>query len=193
MKRSQLFFMVLIAAGIISILSGGCKEESNPASPPEPVEHPPATMVTLIVKDSAGVAFVDSCTVRDTSLSHVKVELVGSLDLQSGKTYRCMFKLYDDSSPDTTIDLTSDIVSEKDAHLFRFQYNATDTSRLHVTNIDSDNNGLQFGLNFILVVSAGGPASGNLHVILEHHDDGNKLGSEFDLDLDRDFPVNITP
>ena len=185
--------IAVIAISIASVLINGCKKEDNPAAPPVTVEHPPATMVTFIVKDSAGVAFVDSCTVRDTTLSHIKIPLSGTLDLQSGKHYRCTFKLYDDSSPDSTIFLNPDIISEQNAHLFRFKYNAVDTTRVTVSNLDLDGNGLPFGLNFTVWVTAGGAASGNLHVILEHHDDGNKSGTEFDLDLDRDFPVVITP
>jgi hypothetical protein len=60
-----------------------------------------------------------------------------------------------------------------------------------MTNLDTDSNGQPFGLNFRLTVGAGSAVSGTLHVVLEHHDDGNKAGTEFDLDLDRDFAVNI--
>lgn len=187
----RLFLLFFVPVGLL-LLVDGCKKEENPATPPPVIEHPPATMVTLIVQDNTGATFVDSCTVRDTTLSRVKVPLTGNLDLQSGKTYGCTFKLYDDSSP-TVVDITSDVVSEKNAHLFKFQYNGSDASRVQVTNLDKDDNGLPFGLNFTLVVSAGGGTTGNLHVQLEHHDDGNKAGTEFDLDLDQDFPITVTP
>jgi hypothetical protein len=187
--KLALFLSVAVS---LFLLVTGCKKEENPASPPPVVEHPPATMVTLIVHDNTGTAFVDSCTVRDTTLSRVKAPLTGNLDLQSGKIYSCSFKLYDDSAP-AIVDITGDIISEKNAHLFRFRYDSNDTSRVHVTNLDKDDNGLPFGLNFTLIVSAGGASAGNLHVQLEHHDDGNKSGADFDLDLDRDFPITITP
>jgi hypothetical protein len=184
---------LLVVAGL-TLIASGCKKEDNPASTPPPtVEHPPATTVTLILNDSTGTAFVDSCTVRDTSqVHHGEPPIVGQLDFQAGRTYRGTFKLYDETQTPTEL-LNADIISEKDAHVFKFQFIATDTSRVIVSDRDLDSHGLPFGLNFKLTATAGGTLSGNLHVILEHHDDGNKNGTEFDLDLDRDFPIVVQP
>ncbi len=189
MKYHRILF-VMLALVSAALIINGCKKEENPAKPPEVVEHPPATTVTLILKDSLGTTFVDSCTVRDTSqVHHGESPVIGQLDLQAGKTYKGTFVLYDETQ--TPVDnLTGDIISEKDAHVFKFTFTS---ARVVVSGLDLDSHGLPFGLNFTLMATAGGAATGNLHVILEHHDDGNKAGTEFDLDLDRDFPVSIIP
>lgn len=187
--------LTVLSSGLLMALlvAYGCKKEDNPAAPPPTVEHPPATTVTLLLKDSTGITIVDSCTVRDTSLVHNgQPSVVGQLDLQSGRTYTGTFNLYDESQSPVE-NLNADIISEKDAHLFRFRFSGADSSRVVVNNLGLDSHGLPFGLNFKLTVTPGGAATGNLHVILEHHDDGNKNGTEFDLDLDRDFPVSIVP
>lgn len=190
MKNHRVVFLLLTAIASILIING-CKKEENPAAPPATVEHPPATTVTLILRDSSGTTVIDSCTVRDTSqVHHGESPVVGQLDLQAGQMYQGTFKLFDETqSP--VLELTDDIIAEKDAHVFKFQFIATDATRLLVTDRDLDNNGLPFGLNFKVATTAGTAINGNLHVILEHHDDGNKNGTEFDLDLDRDFPVSI--
>jgi hypothetical protein len=189
--------LLAVLTGVIMITycaltTVGCKKESNPETPPPTVEHPPATTVTFYLKDSSGTTILDSCVVRDTSLVHGQPPLVGQLDVTAGTIYRGKFKLVDESqSP--PVDLTADVISEKDAHLFRFRYTGADTTRVVVSDRDLDSHGLPFGLNFKVTVTAGGAANGNLHVVLEHHDDGNKAGTVFDLDLDRDFPVAILP
>jgi hypothetical protein len=180
-------------AACVALVIAGCKKEDNPATTPPPtVEHPPATTVTLLLKDSTGTSLVDSCTVRDTSQVHGKPPVEGQLDLTAGMAYRGVFVLYDETK-NPAENITPDIIAEKDAHVFKFRFTGVDTTRVVVSERDLDSHGLPFGLNFKLTATAGGAASGNLHVILEHHDDGNKNGTEFDLDLDRDFPVAIQP
>jgi hypothetical protein len=197
MNRTTLAGIALAALMATSLFVNGCKKEDNPAAPTQPaVEHPPASTVQLILTllDGAGnpTTTMDTCIVRDTTIDRVKQPLTGQLDLKAGKSYQGTFKLYD-GSVNPTVEITNDIISEKDAHVFKFTFTGTDTSRVTVTNRDLDSKGLPFGLNFKVNVTAGPAATGNLHVILEHHDDGNKAGTEFDLDLDRDFPVAIAP
>jgi hypothetical protein len=193
MRHLKIAFSGLAIAAIFGLYTSGCKKEDNPANTPPPtVEHPPATTVTLILKDSTGATIVDSCTVRDTSQVHGKPTVTGQLDLQAGKTYKGVFVLYDETKTPAD-NITGDIISEKDAHVFKFRFISTDSTRIAVSGLDVDSKGLPFGLNFTIKATAGGAITGNLHVILEHHDDGNKSGTEFDLDLDRDFPVSIAP
>jgi hypothetical protein len=186
--------IAVFTAALVLVI--GCKKEDNPAAPPVTVEHPPASTVLFVVTllDSAGTptATKDTCVVRDTTVDRVKLPVSGQLDLKAGRSYQGTFVLFD-GSVNPAVDITDDIISEKDAHVFKFHYVATDSTRVTVTNLDLDSHGLPFGLNFKVNVTAGGSATGNMHVILEHHDDGNKAGTVFDLDLDRDFPVSITP
>jgi hypothetical protein len=178
------------------LVSNGCKKEDNPATvQPPAVEHPPATTVTFVLLDSTGTTIVDSCVVRDTSqVHHGEAPVVGQLDLHAGTTYRGTFRLYDETQ-NPIENITQDIISEQDAHVFKFtSVGGIDTTMVKVTDRDLDSHGFPFGLNFKVVVAPGvGTVNGALHVILEHHDDGNKNGTEFDLDLDRDFPAGVTP
>jgi hypothetical protein len=193
MKHFTSILAGFAVVAFFAIVTGGCKKEDNPATPPATVEHPPATTVTFLLKDSTGTTVVDSCVVRDTSLvHHGESPVVGQLDVQAGRTYRGTFTLYDETKTPAE-NITGDIISEKDAHVFKFQFTGVDTTRVVISERDLDSHGLPFGLNFKVTVTPGGAATGNLHVILEHHDDGNKNGTEFDLDLDRDFPVAIVP
>lgn len=197
MNRTMFSSLVVAALLATALFISGCKKEDNPADATQPVvEHPPASTVLMILTllDGSGnpTSTIDTCIVRDTTLDRVKQPLTGQLDLKAGKSYQGTFKLFDGSAS-TAVDITPDIISEKDAHVFKFAFTGSDPSRVTVTNIDTDSKGLPFGLNFKVNVTAGSAASGNLHVILEHHDDGNKSGTDFDLDLDRDFPVVITP
>ncbi|MGB2868098.1 MAG: hypothetical protein WBD36_06595 [Bacteroidota bacterium] len=187
--KTKFLISVLFVAG--SLWIGGCKKEENPATPPPAVEHPPATTVYFIVTEVGGSGVADTCIVRDTTQTPIKKYVDGTLNLVSGKTYNGKFVLFDESV-NPREDLTNDIIDEKDAHVFKFTFNGgLDTNRVKITNLDTDSKGLPFGLNFKITIAGSGAASGNIHVILEHHDDGNKAGTEFDLDLDRDFPAAL--
>ncbi len=172
----------------------GCS--NNPNNPPVSGEHPPATTVilTLIRTNAAGVALdTTSCTVRDTSVIKGKPLVEGKLSLLAGSTYKGSFMLFDESQTPSK-DITSTIVDEKDAHVFKFSVkeNGTTSSTLVITDLDKDSKGLDFGLNFRATTSAvSKPTNGVIHVLLEHHDDGNKAGATFDTDLNRDFPFEL--
>jgi hypothetical protein len=197
MKRHCLFLTIVVASFALLLSSNGCKKESNPAAPPpDEVEHPPATAFTFVLLDSTGATVVDTCLVRDTTLVSGLPPLVGQLDFAAGKTYKGTIRLYDESTTPTTV-VTDDIISEAEAHLF--QYVPTDTNRVKINNLSLDDKGLTFGLNFTLMVTSGPAATGTIHVILQHHDDGIKYNSDgsyhepYDFDLDADVPYSITP
>ena len=193
--RSIIFVIALTFS--VGLVFDGCKKEDNPAAPPPTVEHPPATTVYFIVTqlDNSGnpTTIVDTCVVRDTTQTSIKKFVDGVLNLSAGKVYAGTFELYDETK-NPAENINADIISEKDAHLFKFQpTGGIDTNRVKISNLDLDSKGKPFGLNFRITVTAGGAATGVIHVQLEHHDDGNKSGTEFDLDLDRDFPVALAP
>lgn len=197
MKRLHWSFPVLVGVFALLLASNGCKKESNPANDNSgSVEHPPATTITFVLFDSTGVTFADSCQVSDTTLVSGKPPVVGQLDLVAGKIYKGTIRLYDFAAT-PPIDDTPDIISEKDAHLF--EYHPSDTNRVKISGLDLDSKGLTFGINFTVTVTSGAAATGTIHVILQHHDDGIKFNSDgsyhqdYDLDVDTDFPYAITP
>ena len=192
MKRAH--FSLLYAVALLVAMSAGCHKESNPANPGEEVEHPPATSFTFVLLGNDGATVVDTCLVRDTTLVKGLPALVGRLDLVAGQTYKGTLRMYDESVTPTK-NINQDIISEAEAHVFVY----TDAgSRITFSNLDKDDKGLTFGLNFTLTVSAGSAASGAIHVILQHHDDGVKFNTNgsyhepYDLDIDADVPYSIT-
>ncbi len=177
----------------LAILAGCSK---NPTGTPVENEHPPATTVILMMirVDVDGKALdTTNCTVRDTSVIKGKPALEGNLDLMSGSTYLGRFVTLDESQTPAK-DVTSTIIDEKDGHIFKFavKENGNPSTVVVISNLDKDSKGLDFGLNFTAITSdITKPSDGVIHVILEHHDDGNKAGAQFDTDLDRDFPFSV--
>lgn len=186
---------ILLLISCIAILVGCSKD---PTASPVGDEHSPATTVilTFVRIDSTGRGLdTTNCTVRDTSVKAIKGKpfVEGKLALKSGSTYIGNFIVLDESQVPAE-DITSTITAEKDAHLFRFavKENGNISNVVVVSELDKDSKGLDFGLHFKAITSdIAKPSVGVIHVILEHHDDGNKAGSQFDTDLDRDFPFEI--
>lgn len=170
----------------------GCSDESNPANPPVETEHPPPTTVTLQLTrlDAGGNPTTDvtSVTVRDTTQTPIKIPVEGILQLHAGVSYRGVLTLRDESKTPAE-DVTSDIIAEKDAHVFIFTPDVGLTTVLSVGELDKDNNGFDFGLNFKVTTMSVG--TGNINVVLRHYDSGNKNDNEYDTDIDRDFPAVI--
>ena len=193
MKNLRVFSLAALFVFLFGVFIDGCKKESNPATPPEEVEHPPATAVTFAITDNATGA-VDTCMVRDTTLVPGGVALIGSLNLTAGHSYHGTFRLYDESANPVKV-VTEDIISEADAHIFL--ETPSDTNRVKISNSDKDSKGLLFGMNFTITVISGAAATGTIHVVLQHHDDGIKFNSDgtyhepYDFDLDADYPYTI--
>lgn len=182
------YYLYLIA---LAVIIAGCSKD--PTAPPVSNDHSPATTVilTLVRIDLSGMPLdTTSCTVRDTSVIKGKLPIEGKLSLQAGSVYKGFLTLLDESQSPVK-DITSSIIAEKDAHQFRFSVkeNNLPSSAVVISDLDKDSKGLDFGLNFKATTSViAKPSIGVIHITLEHHDDGNKAGSQFDTDLDRDFP-----
>lgn len=185
-------YIALLISGLALLI--GCSKD--PATSPVNDEHPPATTVilTLIRIDSDGKKLDTTiCTVRDTSVIEGKPSVEGELSLKSGSTYLGSFIALDESQTPAK-DITNEIIAEKDAHLFKFavKENGNPSSAVVISELDKDSKGLDFGLNFKAVTTdIAKPVKGAIHIILEHHDDGNKSGTQYDSDLNRDFPFTI--
>jgi len=184
-----------ICALALLALAIGCG--SNPSNPPVGVDHaPPTTVVMQLIRlDSAGKALdTTMCTVRDTSVSGLKGKprVEGGLYLVSNNKYTGSLKLLDESQTPAK-DVTSEIVTEKDAHIFRYSIKGDAPNAMVISNLDKDSKGLDFGLNFTLVTYSGKVVklTGAINLILEHHDDGNKAGATFDTDINQDFPFDM--
>jgi hypothetical protein len=186
------FFVILIQVSIITMYIG-CKD-NDPSEPPVTNEHPPATTVTvyLVKYDKSGNLTPDTtkATVRDTSVIKGKPANDGILALSSGYTYKGFLVLMDESATPVE-NMTEAIIKEKDGHIFIYSVKGNINGRITINELDKDNNGKDFGLNFKLTVSGSGSASGNIHILLRHYDSLNKSDQVFDTDMDSDFPAKI--
>jgi hypothetical protein len=189
------FSRLTITLAMLAIVAffSGCSDEGNPAKPPVDTEHPPPTTVTLQLTqlDASGnpTGETTSVTVRDTTQTPIKIPVDGILRLHAGASYKGVLILRDESKTPAE-DVTADILAEKDAHIFIFTPDASVHSVLAVSDLDKDNNGFNFGLNFKVTTS--GIGAGNINVVLRHYDSGDKNDNEYDTDIDRNFPVVIT-
>jgi hypothetical protein len=192
MKNLFKSFMIILSILILSIFNS-CKKDDL-TNPPVENEHPPATTVImrLIKSNISGQASSDTLkvTVRDTTVIKGKPFLDGAFNLISGQLYKGSFILLDESTSPIT-DLTEDIIKEKDGHIFIFNLKSGANGRIIIDDLDKDNKGKNFGLNFRLSVTGNGTASGFINVLLRHYDSLNKDDSSYDTDLNRDFPINI--
>jgi hypothetical protein len=183
-------YMVLVLLTIATLY--GCSKD--PVSPVGDEHAPPTTVVMQLIRlDSAGKA-VDTtmCTVRDTSVIKGKPRVEGGLSLLSNSKYKGSLILLNESKSPAE-DVTAEIVAEKDAHVFRYMVRGDAPNAVSITNLDKDDKGLDFGLNFEVKTTGGAVVklTGVINLILEHHDDGNKLGATFDTDINQDFPFDM--
>ena len=183
-------YMVLVLL-TIAILYGCSKD---PASPVGDEHAPPTTVVMQFIRlDSLGkIMDTTVCTVRDTSVIKGKPRVDGGLTLLTNTKYIGSLRLLDESQTPAK-DVTSQVVAEKDAHIFRYTVKGDVLNAVVISDLDKDSKGLDFGLTFRAATLPGKVTilAGVINVILEHHDDGNKAGATFDTDINQDFPFEI--
>ncbi len=185
--------LTIAAFSLASLVFASCSDD--PTAPPVDNEHAPPTTITveLVALDAAGNPTTQktTATVRDTTVVKGKARVEGLLQLDAGVQYRGSITLYDESkSPAENV--TSEIVQEKDGHIFLFAPGGgLDTSRILITDKDKDSKGFDVGLTFLLQATAGPSATGTINVQLRHYDSGNKNDTVYDTDINSNVPVQI--
>lgn len=189
MKKINLFIFAILAISVAFI--SGCKDD--PIAPPVEEEHAPATTVTmyLIKLNENGTETTDTSkvTLRDTSVVKGKPAMEGELVIKTSASYKGTFKLYNESVTPTE-DMTQEIVNERNSHMFTFTPDAGLTGKITISDLSKDDNNLQFGMIF-KVAASNAAGNGAIKVTLRHYDSGNKNDTQFDTDIERDFPVKI--
>ncbi|MBL0174997.1 MAG: hypothetical protein IPP94_07000 [Ignavibacteria bacterium] len=193
MKSRNIRNTFAVTACVALSMITACKED--PTAPPVVNEHPPATTITIRLTrlDAGGNPTTDtsSATIRDTTVVKNKPSAVGELAIEAGSTYAAAVTLLDESKM-TAVDVTDDIVAEKDGHLFLYTpTNGLDASRVVIAGKDKDSKGQDVGLTFTIRATSGPAATGKLNVVLRHYDSNNKNDSVFDTDIDVDFRLVI--
>ena len=115
---------------------------------------------------------------------------IDDITLTAGTTYTGSIELFDDINDE---DITEEVEEEAGEHQFFYTPQGGIATRVTVNVTDTDGNGLPVGLDFTVVVSSGGAASGSLNVVLSHFDEEPKTGTDRsdETDVDVTFPVTI--
>jgi hypothetical protein len=120
-----------------------------------------------------------------------------TLTLTPGVTYDGTIELLNDIDPDSIIDITDEVGEESAFHRFFYTFGCEPDVQSPVESHDLDNQDppQPLGLTYDVVVAADAAATDDcpLNVQLRHFetDKGDGTGTNFETDLDLDFPVSV--
>lgn len=170
----------------------GCRRTDNPANADEQEK---ITTVKLKLTPATGGTPVEAVW-RDLDGPGGNPPTITPLNVRAGVTYNGEIEVKDESKTPAE-DKTEEIEEEGDEHLFVYTVEGGAVGRLAITRTDRDRNGLEIGLKYRAVVTAGGAASGSLRVVLYHYSGSNRKTAAYtpsnEIDIDARFPVNIAP
>jgi hypothetical protein len=121
-----------------------------------------------------------------------------TLVLQKGKTYNGVIALLNDINSSNVIDISAEVQTEANFHRFFYTLTCVGvTAPVAGQNSDTQNPPQPLGSTYQIVVDAGAPtnAACTLNIQLHHFENnkGDGAGTNFETDLDVDFPVSIQP
>lgn len=182
---SSLFFLSLFAA---------CKKDDTP----EPVEQELVTTLQMIATPQAGGA-ADTFVYKvqngfgSTQPGSVQIDTVR---LSATTTYGVQLRVLNESASPAE-DITPEIISERDAHLFFLTVEPSSGAGglLTITDMSADGQGRPFTQTFNMTTGAAG--SGAITVTLLHEPTNKSAGRLADAggetDLEARYPVVLTP
>lgn len=184
------FTTLLLSFAALSILVTGCKKDDDlpdvppPANPPELI-----TKIELQFTDSSNSSntFTASFSDPDGPGGNAPVAF-DSITMATNKTYEVVIKLYNESNPSDIEDVTVEVQSEADEHLFCFTPATVD---VNVERTDTDGT-YEVGLTSKWRTGST-TGSGTVTVTLKHQPDGAKDGTctPGETDIEVQFVTNI--
>jgi hypothetical protein len=191
-------FVLVSTLGIAAILAG-CSD--NPSEPiPGGGDPENISTVTVGLTPVGGGTAITSMR-RDpdgTQLPQAPGAASATLIVHKGITYNGTLSLLNDIDPNDIVDISAEVLEEANFHRFFYTISCAGAS-VPVSGLNKDTQATPqpFGSTFQLVVDAGAAtnASCTLNVQLHHFetDKGDGAGSNFETDLDIDFPLSIQP
>lgn len=178
---SSIALFALVAS--LSSLQVGCGHEHDEN------KHGNITTLELILTDGATTIRAKAVDLDGDGGNPPRVD---TLELPAGRSFSGRIELLDESV-NPPVSRTAEIERDADTHLFRFTVLGGAQGRVIISNLNRDSKGQPFGMRFNLQVTDGGAARGELRVLLEHHDTGDKSAGIYDTDIDVTFPVAINP
>jgi len=179
------------ALALISLTTmfGACGKKEDPI----PVEQELITTLRLTVSDSMGISSVFDYRVENGFGNGGGTVEIDTLKLQPNQSYTMSVQVLNEQE-DPVEDITQEVISESEDHLFLFISNpATGTGSVTTSNGSLDSLGRPF--NQTVTVATGGAGSGTFTVYLMH-DPTDKTGttpatSGGETDVEAVFPVVI--
>lgn len=187
--NKQIHLAVALLAMASTIILGSCKKDDDLPEVPQPVVNEPEqiTTVELHITNVATSAHWE-VTWSDPDGTGGDDPTIDSILLDTGAVYDVDIHFLDESG-DEVEDVTAEILEEDDEHIICFE--PVDLGgALTVVRTDSDGT-YEVGLESQW--TAGGPASGEIELILKHQPDGEKDGTcdPGDTDIEVHFDITI--
>ncbi len=191
-----LVYVAALAAGATLFL-GACGD-----SPGEPIPGggDPENISRVTVTLTGGGATLTSFRVDPdgTQLPQPVGPAQGVLALKRGTTYNGAVGLLNDLDPAKVINIIEEVTEEANFHRFFYELTCAGvTVPASSLNQDTQTPPQPLGTTFQVVVNAEAPTSAGctLRVQLRHFetDKGDGAGTNFETDLDIEFPVTVTP
>jgi hypothetical protein len=202
-KRLKLVYALTTS---VAFISGGCGDDpascaDDPTGPtcgggdPENISRVTVTLTPI------GGGAVATSSRFDPDGSQLPLPIgaaTATLVLQKGKTYNGVLALLNDINPADIVDISAEVLAESEFHRFFYTLTCVGvTAPVAGQNTDSQTPPQPFGSTYQIVVDAAAPtnAACTLNIKLRHFENnkGDGTGTNFETDLDVDFPVSIQP
>jgi hypothetical protein len=191
--------LIILTAAVTAAGLAGCGD--NPADTiPGGGDPENISKVTVNLTPVGGGAAI-SVNRRDpdgTQLPQPVGAASGTITLKIGTTYNGTVDLLNDIDPNNVVNISDEVDDEANFHRFFYTLTCPGVTVPEAgLNRDTQNPTQPFGRAFQLVVAANAPttASCTLNVQLHHFETnkGDGAGSNFETDLDIDFPASVQP
>lgn len=162
MKTNKLFrYLVIPAAALAMFTIAACGEDDDHNHDDE---GEVITTLKVTFTDSANTAEVRTAIFKDPDgVGGNGPTQFDTIKLANNRTYNATVQLLNESNPNDVKDKTTEIIDEKNDHLFGY---STTISGLTITRTDVDGNNQPFGLNSKWRTGAAG--IGTATVVLKH-------------------------
>jgi hypothetical protein len=192
-------FRMLSTMIAAAAFAGACSDD--PAEPIPGAGDPENVSRVTVTLTPAGGGAAQTSSRLDPDGSQLPLPVgaaSATLVLSKGVTYNGIVELLNDLDPQDVIDITDEVNEESEFHRFFYTFTCAGvTAPVAAQNSDTQSPPQPLGSTYQVVVDAAAPtnASCTMNVQLRHFETnkGDGAGTNFETDLDIDFPVSIQP
>jgi hypothetical protein len=190
--------LVLGALSTIAVFAAACDDDPSEPIPgggdPEVISR---VTIQLTPQDGGGPQTSTVVDADGTSGPNPPSAPTGTLALTQGTTYDGTIEILNDLDPGDVVDVTEEVGEESEFHRFIYTFSCEPDVQAPVESYDTDTQDppQPLGLTYEVVVAAEAAATDDctLNVELRHFETnkGDGTGTNFETDLDLDFPVTV--